>query len=74
MIQTAGNPVSVVDAMLVSMPVRAFLDSDVCDICGEDFAKYMFQCPSGHFLIQTYPGGQKRQGVWFGFNARQGIS
>ncbi len=37
----------------VSMPVRAFLDSDRNRGARADTNFHPFQCPSGHFLIQT---------------------
>ncbi len=36
----------------VSMPVRAFLDSDIVPP-PSSMDREPFQCPSGHFLIQT---------------------
>ncbi len=54
------------------MPVRAFLDSDFL-VGGNCILGDEFQCPSGHFLIQTrLAGGLGLYRV--SFNARQGIS
>ncbi len=59
---------------VVSMPVRAFLDSDAPLIPGAcRWYPYQFQCPSGHFLIQTGPG-RVPDSTRHSFNARQGIS
>ena len=38
---------------MVSMPVRAFLDSDPQGNLWQTLCLQPFQCPSGHFLIQT---------------------
>jgi len=60
------------DQQVVSMPVRAFLDSDFL-VGGNCILGDEFQCPSGHFLIQTrLAGGLGLYRV--SFNARQGIS
>jgi len=49
----------------VSMPVRAFLDSDAVEV-GRDEDDNKFQCPSGHFLIQTVEGcGFRSCHFWF---------
>jgi len=47
--ETAGS----LPGGFVSMPVRAFLDSDFPSLQAAVSGKYTFQCPSGHFLIQT---------------------
>ncbi len=56
------------------MPVRAFLDSDYIPQYQEHRHLPWFQCPSGHFLIQTDTVGEFTTYAKTGFNARQGIS
>ncbi len=58
----------------VSMPVRAFLDSDRSAIRKEFCPNCEFQCPSGHFLIQTSSFKILCGSRYYRFNARQGIS
>ena len=48
----SDNHLEVIARYIVSMPVRAFLDSDGSG--ADKLARWDgFQCPSGHFLIQT---------------------
>ena len=58
----------------VSMPVRAFLDSDKHPVFISPPQANKFQCPSGHFLIQTLIFSISGNLRLSGFNARQGIS